>query len=249
MSYIKTKGVILKEVNAGEADKILTILTKSHGKITGYAKSSRRPRSRLIAGTQLFCYSDMVLFKGKDMYSVNSCDVIEPFYSIRNDIVKLTYAVHMCDILIDTVQEEQPSGKTLQLFLNSLYMLANSEKSPALISHIFELRLLKILGYAPRVSSCVYCGSEDINNMEFDFTECGLVCSDCARKRNGSLYIRPGTVKALQHIIYSNINDLFKFDVSEEIIHELDRILKIYLRDRLEKDYNKTDFLKTLNIK
>jgi len=248
MGYIKTKGVILKGVNAGEADKIVTVLTKNHGKITVYAKSSRRPRSKLIAGTQLFCYSDMVLFKGKDMYSINSCDVIEPFYTIRNDVVKLTYAAHMSDILIDTIQEEQPSGKALQLFLNSLYMLANTEKSPALISHIFELRLLKILGYAPRVSSCVHCGSEDISNMEFDFMQCGLVCSDCARKGEGSLYIRPGTVRTLQHILYSNINDLFKFDVSEEVIHDLDRILRIYLRDRLEKDYNKTDFLKTLNI-
>ena len=149
MSYIKTKGVILKEVNVGEADKILTIFSRNKGKISGSAKGARRPKSALVAGTQLFCYSDLVLFKGKDMYSINSCDVIESFYEIRNDLVKLTYAAHINEIVLDTVQEEQPSTRVLQLFLNSLHMLAKTDKAPEQIARVFEIRLMSILGYAP----------------------------------------------------------------------------------------------------
>jgi len=158
MGYIKTKGIVLKEINVGEADKILTIFSKSKGKISGSAKGARRPKSRLIAGTQLFCYSEFVLFKGKDMYSVNSCDVIEPFYEIREDLVKLTYAAHINEIVMDNVQEEQPSGKVLQLFLNSLYMLAKTDKSPDLIARVFEIKLMSILGYTPSVMGCLKCG-------------------------------------------------------------------------------------------
>jgi DNA repair protein RecO (recombination protein O) len=119
MSYLKTKGIVIREVNTGEADKVLTIFSRHNGKITGFAKGARRPKSKFIAGTQYLCYSEFVLYKNADMFSINNCDVIEPFYEIRNDMEKLTYSAHIVDILNDVVQENQPSGKILQLFLNT----------------------------------------------------------------------------------------------------------------------------------
>jgi DNA repair protein RecO (recombination protein O) len=149
MSYIKTGGIVIREVNTGEADKIVTILTKNLGKISAYAKSAKRPRSKFVAGTQFLCYSNLVLFKGRDLYSLNSCDVVEPFYEIRNDVVRLTYSAYITDIVNDLIQEEQPAAKSLQLLLNTFYMLSKTDKSPELITRIFELRFLSILGYAP----------------------------------------------------------------------------------------------------
>lgn len=247
MGYIKTKGVVIKEVNVGEADKILTIFSKNKGKISGSAKGARRPKSSLVAGTQLFCYSDMVLFKGKDMYSINSCDVIESFYEIRNDLVKLTYAAYINEIILDIVQEEQPSSKVLQLFLNSLYMLAKTDKAPEQIARVFEIRLISILGYAPWVRGCINCGNDEFIDFSFSFRKCGYLCKQCVKEDNYALPLTEGAARAINFIVHSNIRSIFSFDVSENVLSELGRVSKRYLKERLDREYNKLDFLKTLN--
>lgn len=245
MSYIKTKGVIIKEINIGEADKIVTIFSKNKGKISGAAKGARRTKSRLIAGAQLFCYSEFVLFKGKDMYSINSCDVIEPFYEIRNDLVKLTYAAHINEIIIDNVQEEQPSSRVLQLFLNSLYMLAKTDKPPEQITRVFEIRLMAILGYAPSVMGCIKCGKEDFKDFSFSFKHCGFLCKQCISDDRYALNLSEGAARAIHYIIYSNMKNIFNFEVSNKILLELGKVSKRYMKDRLDKEYSKLDFLKT----
>ena len=247
MSYIKTKGIVIKEVNTGEADKILTVFSRNIGKIVCSAKGARRPKSRLVAGTQLFCYSEFVLFKGKDIYSINSCDVIEPFYDIRNDLTKLTYSAHMIEIINDVIVEDQPATKVLQLFLNSLHLLSKTEKLPEQIVRIFEIRILSILGYAPSVRECLNCGSEKYDNMQFSFIKSGFICDDCSISERNTIKISGGTAKAINHIVYSNIKELFNFEVSELVLNELGKISKRYLKDKLERDYKKLDFLKILN--
>ncbi|RCX13843.1 DNA replication and repair protein RecO [Anaerobacterium chartisolvens] len=249
MGYIKTKGIIIKEINTGEADKILTIFSRNYGKISGSAKGARRPKNKLAAATQMLCYSDFVLFKGRDMYSINSCDIIEPFYEIRNDVVKLTYCAHFVDIINDAIQEGQPAPKALQLFLNSLHLLAKTEKPPELIARIFEMRLLSILGYAPYLKCCIECGNADLSReVFFSFKQCGVLCQDCGRKEQSSINISQGTLRALRHIAHCGFNELFCFDLAPPLINEMGRICKRYLRERLEREYTKLDFLKSLNM-
>lgn len=246
MSYVRIKGIVIKEVNVGEADKIVTLLTRQNGKIRAVAKGARRPRSGFVAGTQLLSYSDHMLFSGKEMFSLNSCEIIEPFYEIRNDIEKLTYAAHFVELINDTVQENQPAGKVLQLFLNTLYMLAKTDKQPELLARIFELRLLSIAGYAPFVRSCIICGKDDCESYSFSFSKCGLICGGCSPQDRFAVELSAGAIKALTYIIYSKIEELFSFTVSPQVLEELGRIMRRYLKERLEKDYTKLDFLKQL---
>jgi DNA repair protein RecO (recombination protein O) len=248
MSYIKTKGIVLREVDTGEADKIITVFSRNKGKISCSAKGARRSKSRLAAGTQLFCYGEFVLFKGKEIYSINSCDVIESFYNIRNDLQTLTYSAHMTDIIIDVIQEEQPATKVLQLFLNSLFMLAKTDKPPEQVIRIFELRILSILGYAPSVRGCINCDNEDMGHMYFSFQRCGYICGKCIDIDKSAKKISTGAARAINHIVYTNIKSLFNFEVSQEVLKEIENISRRYLRERLDKDYKKLDFLKTLNL-
>ena len=76
MGTIKTKGIIISENNLNDFDKILIILTPGMGKISCVAKGARRPRSLLLGGTQLLCFADYVLYKGSNLYRMNSCDNI-----------------------------------------------------------------------------------------------------------------------------------------------------------------------------
>lgn len=248
MSYLKIKGIVIKEVNVGEADKIVTLLTKPKGKITAIAKGARRPRSGFVAGTQFLSYSDLMLFGGKDMFSLNSCEVIEPFYEIRNDIEKLTYAAHFAELTSDTIQENQPAGKVLQLFLNTLHMLSKTQKQPELLARIFELRLLSITGYAPFIRSCIVCGRDDCESYSFSFMKCGLICCGCAPGDRFAIELSAGAIKALAYIIYANSEELFSFNLSQQVLDELGRITRRYIKERLEKDYTKLDYLKQFKV-
>jgi len=248
MAFLKTRGIVVKEVGTGEADKIITIFCRNQGRISALVKGGKRPKSKLSAGSQLMCYGEYVLYSGKDMYSVNSCEVLEPFYEIRNDMVKLTYAAHFMDIVLEIIQENQPSPKLLQLLLNSLYMLAKTEKPPELVSRVFELRALSSAGFAPHVSSCMICGLEPLKTYSFSFSMCGFICDreGCSTRDNFAPELSLGAARAIQYIIYTRKEELFSFRLSQEVLEELERITRRYLRERLERDFTKLDFLKSI---
>jgi len=248
MSFLKTEGIVVREVSTGEADKIITILTRGQGRISALVKGGRRPRSRLSAGSQVFCYSDFVLYRGRELYSVNSCEVIEPFYGIRDDIAKLTYAAHFTDIVLELIQENQPAPKLLNLFLNSLHMLARSSREPDLITCIFELRAVSIAGFAPHVQACMACGAAPEKYYSFSFRDCGFLCDrpGCIRHDGAALPLSVGASRAIQHIVFAPVKELFSFGLSREVLDEVVRITGRYLRERLEREFTKLDFLKNI---
>lgn len=149
MGIIKTKGIIIAENKVGDFDKMVTMLTPGLGKIGCYAKGARRGTSLLLAGTQFLCFADYMLYKGPNTYNINSCETIEVFYKIRNDLDKLNYSSYITKIITDVTNENEQSYKILQLYLNTLYMIAETEKDMELIASIFKIRLLCILGYTP----------------------------------------------------------------------------------------------------
>lgn len=248
MAFLKTRGIVVKEVGTGEADKIITIFTRNHGRISAMVKGGKRPKSKLSAGSQLMCYGEYVLYSGKDIYTVNSCEVLEPFYDIRNDMVKLTYAAHFMDIVLEIIRENQPSPRLLQLLLNSLYMLAKTDKPPELVSRVFELRALSTAGFAPHVTNCMICGLESLKTYSFSFLLCGFICDrdECISRDRFAPELSVGAVRAIQHIIYARKEELFSFRLSEDVAMELERITRRYLRERLEKDFTKLNFLKSI---
>jgi DNA repair protein RecO (recombination protein O) len=246
MGFLKTSGIVIKNVNTGESDKVVTLFSDTNGRIPVYARSSRRTRGNLTAACQFLCYSEFVLFEGRSMYSINSADIIEPFYEIGRDIVRLTYAAHMCDILYDVVQEEQPAPELMRMFLNTLHMLSKTDRDPELINEIFELKLLELAGFTAQPDICGACGSEFADAAYFVRNDCGIICGECRKSSGEGSVLSPGTLRALSHISGSAPGALFSFEVSDMVMGELTAITDAFLRQYLEKQYKKLDILKTL---
>ena len=148
MGTIKMSGIIISENNLGDYDKMLTMLTPGLGKISCVAKGARRQRSALLAGTQFLCFGEYMMYKGANTYNINSCETIEVFYKLRTDLDKLNYAVEMTKIVRDVTDENENCYKILQLFLNTLYTLSETDKNPELILSIFKLNEYNFLGGA-----------------------------------------------------------------------------------------------------
>ena len=248
MSLIRTQGIVIGQVDTGEADKILTIFTKKYGKIQASVKGARRPRSNLMACSQILVFSDFIFYKGKDIYSVNTCDIIEPFYNIRSDLAKLTYASYFTEIINYIVHENLPSYRVLQLFLNALFILSETDKPPELIARAFELRIMSIIGYKPYIDSCSKCYKDKIYS-HFSIENGGLICDDCQKNLIGCISLSDAAIKAMRYILKSDIKKLFSFTASEFILKELKLVSLAYIKGKLEKEFQTLKFLDKMDTK
>lgn len=236
MKTVRTKGIIIAEKVMSDFDKVLTILTPNMGKIECVAKGSRRPKSLLLAGTQFLCFGEYLLYKGSDAYSMNSCETIELFYNIRTDLDKLKYAAYYTKIINDIITENQNNYRILQLFLNTLYVLANTDKNLEFVTSIFRLRLMSIIGFRPIIDECKECkGKEDLSY--FSIRDNGLKCKACSKQDAGAIEITETTKDAIRYIILADAKKIYSFNVPEESAKELSLVSKIYLTEKLEKEY------------
>lgn len=231
MGIIKTKGIILSESKMGDFDKMVTILTPS-GKIGCAAKGARRPKSLLMAGTQYFCFGEYLIFKGTNSYNINSCDTIEVFYNLRTDLDKLNYAVEICKLVESVTYENQNTYHILQLLLNTLYMISETDKNLVLIDCAFKLRLLCLLGFMPNVKKCTRC-NEDEPIRYFSIVDNGFKCASCGKVDKSAITISPTTVDAIRYIVSAPAKKLFSFDLPEDALNELSLVTKIYLNEKL----------------
>lgn len=236
MGTVKMSGIIISESNLGDYDKMLTMLTPGLGKISCVAKGARRQRSALLAGTQFLCFGEYLMYKGANTYNINSCETIEVFYNLRTDLDKLNNAVYITKIIQDVTEENQNCYKILQLFLNTLYTLSETDKDPELIISIFKLKLLCFLGFTPRITECTNCKQKE-NLQYFSLRDNGFKCSACAKQDTSCLTMSESTANAIRYIVMSPAKKLYSFNLKDESLNELKLITKLYFEEKLEKEY------------
>lgn len=237
MKQLKVNGIIIAENNSNDFDKMLTMLTPNLGKISCSARGARRTKSQLLAGTQFLCFGEYMLFKGSDTYSINSCQTVEMFYNLRTDLDKLLYASHITKIINDVTTENQNSFHVLKLFLNTLYAISETDKNLDFLISVFKMRLMKILGFAPNVSECTACKSKE-NLTSFSFKDNGFKCEACSKQDIGAFGLSEATKNAIIYSTKADAKKIFSFDLSEKSLKEFEIVSRLYLNEKLEKEYN-----------
>lgn len=240
MANIKLNGIVIAENNMGDYDKMLTILTPNYGKISCVAKGARRPKSALLAGTQLFCFGEYLMYKGTNTYHINSCEIIEIFYNLRTDLDKLKYAIHINKIIQDVTEENENCYRVLQLFLNTLYIISETNGDKDFILSVFKFRLLCILGFTPRILKCTSCKEEN-NLTKFSIRDNGFKCDACGRQDKSAIDMSESTKNAIKYVVSAPPKKLFSFSLKDEGLKEFKLITNIYFNEKLEKDYKLED--------
>ncbi|MDO8658581.1 MAG: DNA repair protein RecO [Candidatus Levybacteria bacterium] len=158
MRSYKTEGIIIKRRNFGEADRIITVLTKHKGKIQAKATGVRRIQSRRSSHIELLNHSVIFLYKGRGTLPVlTEAETLEEFSIIKNDLTKIGFAYHLCELVNGLCAENEENFDVFRLFLNTLKRLS-IEKDIASAIHEFEIELLTVLGFWPR-----YRSSQNLN--------------------------------------------------------------------------------------
>ena len=216
--------------------KCLQYLHQMYGKISCVAKGARRPKSALLAGTQMFCFGEYLMYKGTETYHINSVEPIEIFYNIRTDLDKLKYAVHINKIVKDVTRENQNCYKILQLLLNTLYTISETNKNLDMVLGIFKLRLLCILGFTPKIKECVNCHKQE-ELLYFSIKDNGLKCKICGKLDTSSISISESTLNAIRYIVTAPPKKLYSFELKDNSLEEFKLMTKLYFNEKLEKEY------------
>jgi DNA repair protein RecO (recombination protein O) len=239
MALLEIEGIVIKEINFGEADKIITIFSREKGKIQGCAKGARRPKSPLVSSTQLFSYNSYILFKGKNLYNINQGELIESFYNIRENLEKLYCSFYIIELISDVIEEGSPNEELLNLLLNTLYILSNTDKNILMVKTVFELRMLRILGFLPNVICCTKC-NEEFEEYLFNSNMGGIVCKECVKSYNmyNNKIISNSTLAAMRYILYCEDKKIFSFTTINQTLKELNSITNDFIKTHIGKEYS-----------
>jgi DNA repair protein RecO (recombination protein O) len=244
---INTEGIVLKQVKYNESDKILTIFSKKNGKIQAIAKGARRPRSPLLSSTQVFCHSNFVIYKGKNMYNISQGEVLNSFYSLREDLKKLAYATYIIELIDTAVIEEEPNDKLFGLTLKTLKLLSKMASGYKKLVLAFEIKYISFLGYKPHIERCVGCSSIPKGRMKFSITDGGIICEKCIKKGVIGEDIDITTLDAMRFLLYNELDKLNSLQINDRVIEKIEYILLKYIKSHVDKKHFKSlDFLKTI---
>lgn len=245
---IQTDGLIIKQQNIGEQDKLVTVLTRDEGVIRAFVRGGKNIKNAKSSPTSLLCYSSLSLYKSKDRYIIDEAQVKDMFFALRNDVVHLSLAQYFCELAAYICPSEQRADSQLSLILNALFLLTEKRKDPELIKACVELRLASLAGYMPDLIMCKECGQYETPLMYFSLQKGLILCEECFRKKPfpSAAAADSGIIMALRHIVFSEDKKVFSFNLSKEGLEKLNYITETYICSVLEHDFSTLHFYKTI---
>ena len=248
-------GLVLKSVNLGESDRLITVFTKESGTVSAMVKGARSLKNRNMASSQQFCYSTFVLYKKGDKLWVRESNLIESFFGLRDTIEGLSLAGYIVEVLSDVTTAEA-EGELLRLALNSLYAISEKKYTLDKIKAAFEIRAMSIIGFMPEVLSCRECG-ESAGDFFFDIMGGSIRCYKCKEKaerqrsdicddgtREVVSILSEGAKIALAYLVHSPIERIFAFNISDADMEILSRATEKYITNQLERSFKSLEFYK-----
>jgi DNA repair protein RecO (recombination protein O) len=247
MALYKDEGIVIRERPLGEADKLLTILTRKGGKMAASARGARRTRNRLLGPTQLFCHSRFLLLTGRGLATVGQAEIIEPFVGLREDLERLAYASYFAE-LVDGFMGEDDSQPAIFDFLRSLFSGLLKVQDLDLLVRYGELKLVSLAGFMPSLFRCASCGETlplQVTRAAFSPDAGGLLCSGCSSGQD-LIFLKGSSVAALRHMLTADPKRVSVLAMNEDVRGELKYALRRYLDYYLGKDLKSLDFLAAL---
>lgn len=198
----KTEGFVLKTLSYSDSDLIVTFYTRNFGKLTAIARGARKSRKRFVNVLEPFCCSSLLFSrKQRDQLAwLESCQMINEFPEIRKSLDRTLLASYLIDLVDHFSIEEKPGRELFELLRSFLLLIEEGDTSERLL-RFFEIRHLKLTGYAPALDCCMICKAP-LNPQQryvFNIAQGGLHCRSCYTTPAAPdvLPISVGTIKTL----------------------------------------------------
>ncbi len=180
MSLYRDRGVVLRTMRLGEADRIVTLVTEAHGKVRAVAKGVRRTTSKFGGRLEPLSHVAMLCWQGRELDIVSQAEVLHAHRAVREDLSKMTTAYTLLEAVDQLAQEHHANPRLYHMLVGALGVL--QQRDTPVLAPAFLLKLLAAEGSAPLLDACASCGAaEDL--VAFDLGEGGVLCRACRRGR------------------------------------------------------------------
>ena len=230
MRLYRDHGVVLRTIRLGEADRIVSIVTESHGKVRAVAKGVRKTKSRFGARLEPTVHVALLLYEGRELDIVTQAEAIDHFRAVREDLDRLTRATKMLEAVDQVAQERQANVPLYQMLVGALRAL--SARDAPLIVPAFFWKLLSLEGFHPLLDACATCGATD-DLVAFDLSQGGVLCRTCGR---GAWPLAPESLGLIRRILGGGLGPALNEapgPATDEVAHLATRALEHHLERRL----------------
>ncbi len=234
-------GIVLKATPVGESDKRVTILTKEYGKLTAFARGSRRAKSPLIAASQPFAFGQFELYMGRSSNNMQRAKIQYYFRDLTLDYDTSCLGFYILEVADYYCADYAPDVEMLTLVFQSLRALESGKFTKELIRGIFELKTLVIAGMYPDLFHCLSC-KKDLHLSYIDFVKNGIYCKECGQ----GLSIKeldPSCLYALQYVIAKPAKSLYCFQLSKEVQKQFCMVVRAFFDKYTNHRFNSAQFL------
>jgi len=194
VSLYRDEGVVLRTIRLGEADRIVTMMTRGHGKVRAVAKGVRRTKSKFGARLEPLSHVTMLCWQGRELDIVNQAEVTDTFRTVREDLARVSKAFTVLEVVDQLAQEGHANPRLYDMVVGALRAL--DAEDAALLVPAFCLKVLALEGSAPILDRCATCGALD-DLVAFDLVEGGVLCRSCRRGRP----VSPDALALLRRIL------------------------------------------------
>ncbi len=242
------KGIIIRDKELGEKDKVIRIFTAERGIISAIVRRGQSIKSNKGSISQPLAYCTFSLYERKGGFVVDEIEIEELFWGIRENLESLALAQYFCELCIAWMPDENNSKSLLKLLLNTLYYLSEKKKSNKFLKAVFELRGCALCGYMPDLVCCSQCGNFNYAGMLFLIRSGKLICEECVswQEKSISTILSAGVLSALRHIVYAEFVNLFKFTISPESEEYLGKVCEKYIFEHIGTHFKSLEFYKNL---
>ncbi len=245
----RTLALILKRRDFGEADRLLTIFTPGHGKLSVIAKGARKPASTKTGHVELFTRADLLIHQGRDLGLAVQAEMVAPYLEIREDLALGAYASYVVELLDRfTAEGDEDSAPLFKLLDETLERLCHDD-DPRLAVRYYEVRLLDLVGFRPELNECVISREAvQAQDQYFSYVEGGVVRPEYAAHTSSVIPIPMVTLKLLRHMQRSPYAQVKSLKISPLLHNDIERVLLGYITFLVEQKLQSVDFIHRLRL-
>ena len=251
MNQCRTWGIVLKTLDYGESDRIITFYTADFGKIRGIAKGAKRSRRRFSNALELFTLSRVMFFDRREsgLVRIEGCDVVDTFPAIREDVHKFAYGCYLVELVHELTADREANPDLFATVRKFLSLLSDTEVEAQLL-RTFEIRLLSLLGYRPELVRCLRCSGnlQHCGHVNFSVHKGGLLCERCSQGYGDLIPVSPGTARILQAAVEMDLAKVQRLKFSKQALRESEVILSRFIQHHTDKELKSKKFIESLEM-
>lgn len=232
----RTEAIVIRRVDVGEADRILTLYTPHRGKVRAVAKGVRRPESHLGGNLELFVRVNLLLAHGRNLDIITQAESVAAFRELRANLESVQAVFYIGELLDGLTEEGLPSEPVYVLLLETLTALDQGHPVPVVLRY-YEYRLLSLMGYRLEVSQCVVCRrplEPVISGISLEAG--GVLCPTCQPADPAARPLSVNALKVLRLMAREPLSTLLRYRLSPPLLSELERLGHASVVLRLERE-------------